>query len=127
QAAPEPRPSVRMTAEYKPPERQHVEANPTGKRLAILALSALGVVYGDIGTSPLYALREVFSHKYGITPTPAHVLGVLSLVFWALVLVITVKYIVFILRADNRGEGGILAMLALILQKAPGKRSNRFL
>jgi len=72
-----------MTAEYKPPERHHVEANPTGKRLAILALGALGVVYGDIGTSPLYALREVFSHKYGITPTPEHVLGVLSLVFWA--------------------------------------------
>ncbi|WP_437436320.1 potassium transporter Kup [Pseudogemmatithrix spongiicola] len=116
-----------MTAEYKPPERHHVEANPTGKRLAILALGALGVVYGDIGTSPLYALREVFSEKYGITPTPEHVLGVLSLVFWALVLVITVKYIVFILRADNRGEGGILAMLALILQKEPGKRSNRFL
>ncbi|WKW11081.1 potassium transporter Kup [Pseudogemmatithrix spongiicola] len=127
QATPDPRPSVRMTAEYKPPERHHVEANPTGKRLAILALGALGVVYGDIGTSPLYALREVFSEKYGITPTPEHVLGVLSLVFWALVLVITVKYIVFILRADNRGEGGILAMLALILQKEPGKRSNRFL
>ncbi|MBA3855064.1 MAG: potassium transporter Kup, partial [Gemmatimonas sp.] len=121
------RPSVRMTAEYRPPERHHVEANPTGKRLAILALGALGVVYGDIGTSPLYALREVFSHKYGISATPEHVLGVLSLVFWALVLVITVKYIVFILRADNRGEGGILAMLALILQKEPGKRSNRFL
>ncbi len=126
-AAPDPRPSVKMTAEYKPPERHHVEANPTGKRLAILALGALGVVYGDIGTSPLYALREVFSAKYGITPTPEHVLGVLSLVFWALVLIITVKYIVFILRADNRGEGGILAMLALILQKAPSKGSNRFL
>jgi KUP system potassium uptake protein len=116
-----------MTAEYRPPERVHVEANPTGKRLAILSLGALGVVYGDIGTSPLYALREVFSAKYGISPTPEHVLGVLSLVFWAFVLVITVKYVVFILRADNRGEGGILAMLALILQKEPTKRSNRFL
>lgn len=126
-ATPTPRPSVRMTAEYRPPERHHVEANPTGKRLAILSLGALGVVYGDIGTSPLYALREVFSAKYGISPTPEHVLGVLSLVFWALILVITVKYIVFILRADNRGEGGILSMLALILQKEPTKRSNRFL
>ena len=126
-ATPTPRPSVRMTAEYRPPERQHVEANPTGKRLAILSLGALGVVYGDIGTSPLYAIREVFSAKYGISPTPEHVLGVLSLVFWALILVITVKYIVFILRADNRGEGGILSMLALILQKEPTKRSNRFL
>ncbi len=126
-ATPTPKPSVRMTAEYRPPERQHVEAHPTGRRLAVLSLGALGVVYGDIGTSPLYALREVFSVKYGISPTPEHVLGVLSLVFWAFVLVITVKYIVFILRADNRGEGGILAMLALILQKEPTKGSNRFL
>ncbi len=125
--SPEPRRSVKMTGEYRPVERQHVEANPRGKRLAILTLGALGVVYGDIGTSPLYALREVFSEKYGIHPTHDNVLGVLSLVFWALILVITVKYVVFILKADNRGEGGILAMLALLLQKEPTKRSNRFL
>ncbi|MEX2182386.1 MAG: potassium transporter Kup [Gemmatimonadaceae bacterium] len=127
-ATPTPRPSTSgMTAEYRPPERHHVERNPTGKRLAVLTLGALGVVYGDIGTSPLYALRECFSPKYGIAPTPQNVYGILSLIFWALVLVVTVKYIVFILRADNRGEGGILAMLALILQKEATAKSRRFL
>jgi len=115
-----------MTAEYRPPERQHVEANPTGKRLAILSLGALGVVYGDIGTSPLYALRECFSAEYGLLPTPENVYGVLSLIVWALILVVTVKYILFILRADNRGEGGILAMLALLLQKEPSGHKKRF-
>ncbi len=89
---------------------------PTGKRLALLTLTALGVVYGDIGTSPLYALRECFKEEYGITVTPANVVGVLSLILWSLILVVSVKYIVFILRADNRGEGGILALLALLLQ-----------
>jgi KUP system potassium uptake protein len=126
QASPEPQPSARMTAEYKPPERHHVEANPTGKRLAILSLGALGVVYGDIGTSPLYALRECFSPEYGLLPTPGNVYGILSLIVWALLLVVTVKYIVFILRADNRGEGGILAMLALLLQKEPNGKKRRF-
>jgi KUP system potassium uptake protein len=106
-----------QTTEYRPPERHHVEAHPTGKRLAVLTLTALGVVYGDIGTSPLYALREVFKPEYGITPTPENVYGVLSMILWSLVLVVGVKYIVFILRADNRGEGGILAMLALLLQQ----------
>ncbi|MDB4914842.1 MAG: Low affinity potassium transport system protein kup [Gemmatimonadetes bacterium] len=90
---------------------------PTGKRLAVLSITALGVVYGDIGTSPLYALRECFKKEYGITPTPSNILGVLSLILWSLILVVSVKYIVFILRADNRGEGGILALLALLLQQ----------
>jgi KUP system potassium uptake protein len=83
-------------------------------RLAWLVLGALGVVYGDIGTSPLYAVKECFSGGYGIAPTHENVLGVLSLVFWALFLVIVVKYLTFIMRADNRGEGGILALLALL-------------
>ena len=78
---------------------------------------ALGVVYGDIGTSPLYALRECFKPEYGITATPANVYGVLSLVVWSLILVVSVKYLIFILKADNRGEGGVLALLALILQQ----------
>jgi KUP system potassium uptake protein len=91
-------------------------APPTGKRLAVLTLTALGVVYGDIGTSPLYALRECFKAEYGIAVTPPNVIGVLSLILWSLILVVSVKYIVFILRADNRGEGGILALLALLLQ-----------
>jgi KUP system potassium uptake protein len=116
-----------MTSEYRPPERHHVEANPTGKRLAMLTLGALGVVYGDIGTSPLYALRECFNPEYGIAPTPENIYGILSLLMWALILVVTVKYIGFIMRADNRGEGGILAMLALILQKEAGPKSRRFL
>ena len=92
-------------------------APPEGKRLAILSVTALGVVYGDIGTSPLYALRECFKAEYGILPTPGNIVGVLSLILWSLILVVSVKYIVFILRADNRGEGGILALLALILQQ----------
>jgi KUP system potassium uptake protein len=82
--------------------------------LLTLSLAALGVVYGDIGTSPLYALRESFHHAHGVVVDAPAVLGVLSLVFWSLILVISVKYLVFILRADNRGEGGILALTSLI-------------
>ncbi len=85
-----------------------------GGGLAVLALAALGVVYGDIGTSPLYAIKECFAGEYGLAPSAANVLGVLSLVFWSLLLVIVVKYLTFIMRADNRGEGGILALLALL-------------
>ncbi len=96
---------------------EHVRAAPTGRRLGVLTLTALGVVYGDIGTSPLYALRECFKEEYGILPTAPNVLGVLSLILWSLILVVSIKYIVFILRADNRGEGGILALLALLLQQ----------
>lgn len=78
-----------------------------------LGLAALGVVYGDIGTSPLYALRECFHGLHAIATTPANIFGVLSLIFWSLIIVVTIKYIVFILRADNRGEGGIMALTAL--------------
>jgi KUP system potassium uptake protein len=106
-------PTASYTAFHEVPERKP----PTGRRLATLSLTALGVVYGDIGTSPLYALRECFKAEYGITPTHDSILGVLSLILWSLILVVSVKYIVFILRADNRGEGGILALLALLLQQ----------
>src|SRR5689334_12591308 len=83
--------------------RHHVEAHPTGKRLAILSVTALGIVYGDIGTSPLYALQQCFTSKeHSIPPTTANVYGVLSLVVWLLVLVVAVKYLVFIMRADNQ-------------------------
>jgi KUP system potassium uptake protein len=85
--------------------------------LAALALTALGVVFGDIGTSPLYALKECFHANHGLAPTPDNVLGILSLIFWALILVISVKYLSFILRADNQGEGGIMALTALILPR----------
>jgi len=87
---------------------------PTGRHLAALCLTALGVVYGDIGTSPLYAFREAFHPEYGLTPTPDTVYGVLSMIVWSLVLVVSVKYIALVTRADNRGEGGILALLALL-------------
>jgi KUP system potassium uptake protein len=107
-------------------ENNHDEARPppTGRRLAILSLAALGVVYGDIGTSPLYALRECFHGEYGIEPTRGHVLGVLSLVFWALVIIVALKYLTFILRADNRGEGGVIALMALVTPRS-GPRNWR--
>ena len=98
-------------------------SNPAirAKQRSLLTLGALGVVYGDIGTSPLYALRECFATQHGIEPTPHNVLGILSLIFWALTLVISIKYIVFVLRADNSGEGGILALMELALGSgAPG-------
>jgi KUP system potassium uptake protein len=95
----------------------HPPAHPTGRRLAVLSLTALGVVYGDIGTSPLYALKECFKPEYGLAVTTTNVYGVLSLIVWALALIVTVKYVGFILRADNRGEGGVLALLALVLQR----------
>jgi KUP system potassium uptake protein len=109
-----------VTGNY--PIEPGAHAPPTGKRLAVLTVTALGVVYGDIGTSPLYALRECFRAEYGIHPTPENILGVLSLILWSLILVVSVKYIIFILRADNRGEGGILALLALLLQQ--GRRTE---
>ncbi|HEX6315472.1 MAG TPA: potassium transporter Kup [Gemmatimonadaceae bacterium] len=110
------------------PLRAHHEAHPTGKRLLILSFTALGVVYGDIGTSPLYAIKECFKPLYGLAVSSANVYGVLSLIIWALLLVVTVKYVGFILRADNRGEGGVFALLALVLQKAQkGKLSRRML
>src|SRR5688500_2403904 len=87
--------------------------------LRALALAALGVVYGDIGTSPLYTLREAFGHAGGLPLSEPAVLGVLSLVFWSLVLVVTVKYVWLILRADNRGEGGVLALGTLAARAVP--------
>ncbi|HEY9405516.1 MAG TPA: potassium transporter Kup [Pyrinomonadaceae bacterium] len=88
-------------------------ATPSGRYLAILSLTALGIVYGDIGTSPLYAMRECFHGPHAIAPTPDNIFGVLSLIFWSLVIIISIKYCIFVLRADNRGEGGILALTAL--------------
>ncbi|MDQ2970813.1 MAG: KUP/HAK/KT family potassium transporter, partial [Acidobacteriota bacterium] len=105
---------------------QSRESQPRGKYLATLSLGALGIVYGDIGTSPLYALRECFHGPHGIAPTPGNVLGVLSLVFWSLVIVISIKYLVFVMRADNRGEGGILALISLIHPPRPDSRGVRW-
>ena len=92
-----------------------------GRYLAGLALAALGVVYGDIGTSPLYAMREAFNGQHGIAVTSGNVFGVLSLIFWSLILIVTVKYHLVIIRADNKGEGGVLALMALV----QGKRLAR--
>ena len=93
------------------------------KASAALTLGALGVVYGDIGTSPLYALRESFAVS-GIAVSRGSVLGVLSLIFWALLLVVTVKYLIFVMRADNDGEGGILALTSLIIRNSSKSRST---
>ena len=87
---------------------------PSTRYLAGLSLLALGVVYGDIGTSPLYAMREAFHGPHGIPVTSGNVMGVLSLIFWSLVLIVTIKYHLVIIRADNKGEGGILALMALV-------------
>ena len=86
--------------------------DPTSRqRHGAMALAALGIVYGDIGTSPLYAFRQALA---GVDPSPDYVLGILSLIFWALVVVVSLKYLALVMRADNRGEGGILALLALL-------------
>src|SRR5262252_10761867 len=92
-----------------------------GKASQRLLLGALGVVYGDIGTSPLYTVKQCFDAEGGITPD--NVLGVLSLIAWSLMMVVTVKYVIVIMRADNRGEGGILALTALALRSA-GRQSR---
>ena len=80
---------------------------------AALTLLAIGVVFGDIGTSPLYAVKETFSPSHGIPLTPENVLGGLSMIFWSLMVIVSLKYVVLIMRADNRGEGGIMALIAL--------------
>jgi KUP system potassium uptake protein len=87
-----------------------------------LALAALGVVYGDIGTSPLYTMKEIFAGAHHPVPiTHDHILGMLSLIFWSLIVVVSLKYVVFVMRADNRGEGGIMALMALVLRGAANK------
>ncbi|MCA9320374.1 MAG: potassium transporter Kup [Planctomycetes bacterium] len=98
-----------------------------GRKLALLCLTSLGIVYGDIGTSPLYAMRECFFGEYGVAVNERNVLGVLSLMFWCLVLVVTVKYLVFVMRADNNGEGGVIALMALLLRTDGKKPRSRLI
>lgn len=95
-----------------PPPDDRLDAERHDTRIAALTLAAIGVVYGDIGTSPLYALKEIFAHDR-VPVTPGNIIGVLSLIFWTLMLIVSLKYVVLILRADNNGEGGLIAMLAL--------------
>src|SRR5262249_22740770 len=111
------------------PEPTHAAPQAKSLRLRFgLALAALGVVYGDLGTNVLFALRECFKPEPdGLAPTPTNVLSVLSLVFWALTLVVVVKYLGVVLRADNHGEGGILALLALLLGHEAGDDNSRLL
>ncbi|HYE95382.1 MAG TPA: potassium transporter Kup [Rubricoccaceae bacterium] len=105
-----------------PPPHDRAHGTPHGLNYRLfLALAALGVVYGDIGTSPLYALKECFHGPHGIAPAPGNVLGVLSLMIWALLFVISFKYLLFVLRADNNGEGGILALMTLASRGRPAK------
>jgi KUP system potassium uptake protein len=99
----------------------------SGRRFLVLSLSALGVVYGDIGTSPIYALRECFHGTHPVPPIESKVLGVLSLIFWVLMIIISVKYLLFVLRADNQGEGGIMALLALLAPWRDRSRKSRVL
>jgi KUP system potassium uptake protein len=100
-----------------------MSSQPMKAGTAALSLAALGVVYGDIGTSPLYALKEVFGNAHHPVPiTPDNVLGILSLIFWSLIVVVSIKYVAFVMRADNKGEGGIMALMALVLRGAEGKR-----
>ena len=97
---------------------------PGRSRTPFLILAALGVVFGDIGTSPLYALRECFAGAHAIDVTPSNVMGVLSLIVWSLVITVSVKYVMFVMRADNEGEGGILALVALVRGRAGAARGG---
>src|SRR4051794_4734328 len=87
----------------------------SGRHLTKLAFGALGVVYGDIGTSPLYSLKECVTAPHGVAATHDNILGLLSLVFWSISFVVSVKYLLYVMRADNDGEGGVLALMALAL------------
>ncbi|MBB3227565.1 KUP system potassium uptake protein [Luteibacter sp. Sphag1AF] len=99
--------------------------NDHKRRLAALALGAIGVVFGDIGTSPLYTMKETLG-THGMTPQPAAVLGILSLIFWALIMVVSLKYVTFVMRADNKGEGGIMALMALAQRSVSGSPRARW-
>ena len=104
---------------------EHRSDTSTG--LAGLSVAALGVVFGDIGTSPVYTFRECFNPEHGLPLDAGHVLGILSMIFWVLIIVVAVKYVLLIMRADNQGEGGILALLALAQEAARGERSGTLL
>jgi KUP system potassium uptake protein len=96
------------------------------KSLGVMMLAAIGVVFGDIGTSPLYALKECFAPNHGIPYTPEALFGVISMMIWALILVVTIKYVLFVMRADNRGEGGVLSLMALALRSFNSKSKSYF-
>ena len=104
---------------------ENASSNTSAHRLWALTLSSIGVVFGDIGTSPLYTLREVFHH--GLALSPDNIFGVLSLIFWCVTVAVTGKYVMVLLRADNRGEGGIMALMALTMRAKDDRRRKVFL
>ena len=91
---------------------------------ANLAMAALGIIFGDIGTSPLYTIKECFSRNHGVTATPGNILGILSMVFWSLIFVVSLKYVFFVLRADNKGEGGTFSLLAMLRSRLKNDRKR---
>ena len=93
-----------------------------GGSLTKMVVGAIGIVFGDIGTSPIYAFRETFTGHHKLVVDQAHIYGVLSLIFWSMMIVVTIKYVSIIMRADNKGEGGSLALLALINRQSEGAR-----
>ena len=117
-----------LTTQQEIPEHQDTQPNPQDvppaeetshhpqAPLAALSLAALGVIYGDIGTSPLYTIKECFSGSHGVAATTDNILGILSLIFWSLMIVVSLKYVIFVLRADNKGEGGTFSLLATLRQ-----------
>lgn len=97
------------------------QVNQGKSKLALITLGALGIVFGDIGTSPLYAMRECFFGEHGMAVNEVNIFGVLSLIFWSLIFVISIKYLLVVMRADNKGEGGIMALMELVLPKKKGR------
>jgi len=103
-------------------DTQHAHGHAPQGSLAKLAVGAIGIVFGDIGTSPIYAFRETFAGHHQLVPDQLHIFGVLSLIFWSMMIIVTLKYVIIIMRADNKGEGGSLALLALINRSTSDKR-----
>jgi KUP system potassium uptake protein len=116
--------SADTTVAQPHPDDESEEGHRIQGSLPKLALGAIGVVFGDIGTSPLYALKETFRGHHPLPVDMLHIFGVLSLIFWTFIVVVTMKYVMIVMRADNKGEGGSLALLALITRKTPGGRAS---
>jgi len=119
------RPEQNAAPQTPPPAAGEHGGGHANERTMTLALAALGVVYGDIGTSPLYAVKECFHGQHAVPLLPVNIMGVLSLIVWSLIIVVSLKYVMFVMRADNKGEGGIFALLALIKSSVEKKGKKR--